>query len=170
MTNHPSSFCPFHFISWNGVRTQAHQKQCSSCRQARSGVVVLKASHSKALATPKAATCRGSNAGRSCKTVIMAGQIYYFNNNNNKSNSALVTAHRLTQLKPRTHDRKTASQTQLAASVTQKPACLSGPSYVGASPVSPKLQSLATQSHTSNDHARMSTDRSSTLEWTLELT
>ena len=73
-------------------------------------------------------------------------------------------------IKPRTHDRKTASQTRLAASVTQKVACPSGPSYVGAlSPVSPRLQSPATQSHTSNDDARMSTDRSSTLEWTLEL-
>ena len=75
----------------------------------------------------------------------------------------------LVTLQPRTHDRKTESQTQLAASVTQKVACPGGPSYVGAlSPVSPRLQSPATQSHTSNDHVRMSTDRSSTLEWTLE--
>ena len=64
-------------------------------------------------------------------------------------------------LKSRTHDRKTASLTQLAAAVTQKLACRSGPSYVGAlSPVSPRLQSPATQYHTSNDHARMFTDRS----------
>ena len=73
-------------------------------------------------------------------------------------------------IKPRPHDRKTASQTQPAASVTHKLACQRGPSYVGAlSPVSPRLQSPATQSHTSNDYARMSTDSSSTLEWPLEL-
>ena len=67
-----------------------------------------------------------------------------------------------------------ASYTRQKNCVTDAASCVcdaaSVPSYVGAlSPVSPKLQSPATQSHTSNDHARMSTDRSSTLEWTLEL-
>ena len=46
-----------------------------------------------------------------------------------------------TPLKPRPHDRKTASQTQLGASVTQKPACRSGTSNVGV--LSQRLQSPA---------------------------
>ena len=33
------------------LRAQQHQKQCSSCRQVRSGAVLLKASNSNALAT-----------------------------------------------------------------------------------------------------------------------
>ena len=48
-------------------------------------------------------------------------------------------------LKPRPHDRKTASQTQLAASLTQKLEGRSGTSNVGV--LSPRLQSRPSVSH-----------------------
>ena len=51
-------------------------KAVSSCRRSRTGAVVLKASNSNALETPNAATCRGSNAGRSRRAVILTGQKY----------------------------------------------------------------------------------------------
>ena len=52
-----------------------------------------------------------------------------------------LTALAAARLKPRPHDRKTTSQTQLAASLTQKLEGRSGTSNVGV--LSPRLQSPA---------------------------
>ena len=67
------------------AKMRAHQTQCSRCRQARSGSIVLEARNSNALATPKAATGWVSNVRRRGKAVIVAGQILLLN-------SALVAA------------------------------------------------------------------------------
>ena len=66
--------------------------------------------------------------------------------------------------KPRTHDRKTASQMQLETCVLERLQQCWGFEYMSPTPRQPRLHSPATQYHTSNVHVRMSTERSSTLE------